>query len=168
MRSSYRISSASRGAYAAEYRLMCVWAVRAAGSDARDILRLCGLSGAGSPPTVMDSLYALRDDAETTGYAKDLPMPPDPEIEAVFPFMEALRPLLPAAHAALMARHLRLVDGHCHRLRSESWLAMSLYGTKRAAAHARLASECDTGYAALRRWLAGSGETPAVVLAKTG
>jgi hypothetical protein len=82
-----------------------------------------------------------------------LPPVPDAEVEAVFEFMDCLRPLLPHAHAALMARHRRMVDGHQHRIRSESWLAQALYGTKRAAAHARLASECDAGYAALTRWL---------------
>jgi hypothetical protein len=59
MRASYRIPNAARGAYAREYRLMCVWAVRATSTDVNDILRACGLTGAGSPPNVMNSIYVM-------------------------------------------------------------------------------------------------------------
>lgn len=137
-----------------ERRVLKRWAWDCARGDKAEVNRLCGLTPAGSPPTIMGSLYALRDDAETTGYAKDLPPPPDTDVLACHAFISAIRILRPTVHECLLARHRRLIQGEFQLIRSDVGIARKLYPElSRGAAHARLDRECELGYAALREWL---------------
>lgn len=155
-----RLPIAAKGEYAREYRLMVLWGALSAGDDVHAILRECGLTGAGSPPSVMRSIYDSRNDGDQTGYAKEPYSGPTlqelADAELVGTFMQQLRIFLPAPHGALLARHRRMVDGQPFKLKAEWALAVALYGrqpSQRRQAHALLAQHCEMGYQALRNWL---------------
>ncbi|MGA9851857.1 MAG: hypothetical protein WBR15_02880 [Gammaproteobacteria bacterium] len=147
--------SQNREDWESERKLMKRWANWCLHADSRAVMHTCGLTWAGSPPAIMDEIYdrgaATADEA--TGYARESAPAPDYISPAIDNFMAALSIILPAAYAALIARHRRMVYGQLIRLRPEWWIAEQLYGLKRSQSHARLAADCITGYAAMRRWL---------------
>ncbi len=141
--------------WGAERKLLNRWAIWCLHGDSNEMMRSCGLTWAGSPPSAMRDIYdrGAETEDDTTGYARELPPVPDYTSHAVDEFMSALAPILPAVHRALLARHARIVDGRRIWVRSESWIAQSLYGMQRSGAWRRLATDCMTGYGGLRRWL---------------
>lgn len=139
-----------------ERRLVYRWSSLCAARDLLTVLAESGLTPAGSPPSVMERVYAegAREREDAGGYdADEPPAEPDPELEQVTEFMEWMAALRPGWYRAGLARHRRLVDGRRHPLAHEYILAMLLYGGSRPAAHQRLAEDCEALYAALRRWL---------------
>ena len=139
-----------------ERKMMNRWAFWCCRDDGSTLMRLCGLTWAGSPPAIMAALWERGAETEddVTGYASEARSMPDDQSAEVDLFMNALRSILPAAHSALMARHRRMIHGELVLTRSEGWLARALYGKSRARSHAMLVKDCEAGYSALRRWFA--------------
>ena len=137
-----------------ERKLLNRWAIWTARSDSSEVMRLCGVTWAGSPLALMGDLWsrgAIKPD-DVAGYAPELPAAPDYISPSVDEFMTALAAISPAVHDALLARHARIVRGERIYVRSESWVAQALYGLRRSGAWKRLAADCVIGYGSLRRW----------------
>lgn len=143
-----------------ERKLLNRWAIWCLRGNERMLMRLCGLSWAGSPPAIMARLWERGAESEddVTGYAPEPRAAPDYQSAEVDRFMGILQRSSPAVAAALIARHRRMVHGELILLRPEWWLACSLYGRRRSRSHQMLADACERGYAVLRQWLADSSD----------
>lgn len=141
--------------WAAEIRLLNRWARWCLNGNQGEIMRLCGLTWAGSPKSIMARVWesGAADEEAVTGYARELPPVHDFGSQEVDCFMAALRPIQPEAHTAILARHARVVNGEHILTRSESWIGRAVYGYTENNSRKALTRDCESGYAALRRWL---------------
>lgn len=149
--------------FQSERKMFNRWAIWCLRGDNHLLMRLCGLSWAGSPRTVMSELWfrGAVAEADVTGYAAEIAPVPDEESVQVDRFMTEINARLPAVHVALMARHRRMIHGELILTRPEWWIACALYCRRRSRSHQMLAEACERGYVELRTWL----NSP---LAKTG
>jgi hypothetical protein len=143
-----------KSAYDRERGLLNGWARWCYNGNHGEIMRLCGLTWAGSPPNTMDSIYVMgeRTKDDVTGFAPDPPPLPDTDSQAIDRFMSHLREILPSAYNALIARHLRVVHGEFQRFRAEIWIAQALYCLSPEASRQKLKYDCDRGYSSLQQW----------------
>lgn len=141
--------------WAAEIRLLNRWARWCLNGNHSEIMRLCGLTWAGSPKSIMARIweYGAVNTEAVTGYAGDLPPAPDIESQEVDRFMSALKPIQPEAFTAILARHARIVNGEQVLIRSEGWIARAVYGFTEDNSRKSLTRHCEAGYSALRRWI---------------
>ena len=141
--------------WAPEIRLLNRWARWCINGNQGEIMRLCGLTWAGSPKSIMARIWECGAETEeaVTGYARELPPTPDFDSHEVDRFMVALRPIRPEAYTAILARHARIVHGEQVLIRSEGWIARALYGFTEDNSRKSLTRHCESGYSALRRWL---------------
>ncbi|MGH8396843.1 MAG: hypothetical protein ACRETA_01175 [Gammaproteobacteria bacterium] len=146
----------SRENWLPERGLLNGWALWCLRDDSRTILRLCGLTWAGSQSSRIGEIYdrGARSTEDVVGYARELPPAPDHLIPTVDEFMGAVTIIIPEAASAILARHRRMIRGKLELELPEWRLAEALYGRKRSVAWEHLATDCRVGYAALRRWLA--------------
>ncbi|MDE1828247.1 MAG: hypothetical protein KGH65_03755 [Candidatus Micrarchaeota archaeon] len=133
-----------------EIRILRRWARWCDNSNHSVIMRFCGLSAAGSPPTLMP-LGAPDEDA-VTGYAKEhrLPDAVSPEVDM---FMASLIALHPSVYKALLLKYRRIVDGQHYLYRSERALSGILYDLAPRYAWPKLIRDCELGYGMLRRYM---------------
>ncbi len=131
------------------------WALWCRRDDSSEILRDCGLTGAGSPRTPAHVIFdrGAERAEDVGGYAREHAPAADDVSAVVDAFMLALAAISPGIFHALLARHTRIVRGEFIDMRSESEVAQVLYGLRRSGAWKRLAQDCEVGYGALRRWL---------------
>ncbi len=141
-----------------ERKLLNRWAIWCLHGNERDIHRICGLTWAASPYSIMRRIYENGAVATTdvTGYAAEPPHLPDEWSAQVDEFMAIIAIVLPDSHAALIARHARVVRGQRLLIRAERWIARSLYGLSVRHSVSRLAHDCECGYGALHRWLSAA------------
>lgn len=131
-----------------------VWARWANRSDQATIMRICGLTVAGSIPTWSMGIPTRTKAEEDKPDAYGMEAPPEPPVTAytVQDFMELLNATSPEIHKALVARHLRRVGGEYMVISSEGHIAARLYEQPRQTAHPRLIKDCAKGYEAYRIW----------------
>ncbi|MDE2107104.1 MAG: hypothetical protein KGL39_58395 [Patescibacteria group bacterium] len=149
--------------WAQEIRLLNRWARWCINGNHGEIMRLCGLTWAGSMRTIMERLWecGAAEEKDVTGYASEPPPLPDFASQEVDKFMTALRSIHPESHRAILGRHARIVHGEFVLIRSHGWVAQALYGRSRRASEQALDTDCNLGYAALRRWIQSAQEKAA-------
>lgn len=140
--------------YEHEAKDFWVWARWANRSDQATIMRICGLTHAGSIPTWSMGIPTRTEAEKDKPDAWGIETPPEPPVIAytVQDFMELLSATSAGVHKALVARHLRRVGGEPMAISSEGRIAERLYEQPRATAHVRLIKDCDKGYEAYRVW----------------
>lgn len=145
-----------RGAYefAREKAYFIVWGRWVSREHDLSIMHECGLTWAGSPPSLLPS---VAEEGELVGLVEYLPREPSRLVhigEQVDEFATALREVDVETHRALTARHRRVVDGTQFLTRPESYIARALYiGLPAGPAQMQLSRACDRGYRLLKQWM---------------
>lgn len=135
-----------------EVRQFWAWARWASKTDGAYLMKLCGLTWAGSIPTFMMSIadtWDVNDDGSPIVY--DTETKPDySACQLVQAFMEDVAD--EASRKALIARHLRRVNGEFMLVSNEGRIAEALYDLPRNLAHPRLLKDCSRGYSDYKTW----------------
>ncbi|OYV51922.1 MAG: hypothetical protein B7X10_00390 [Burkholderiales bacterium 21-58-4] len=133
-----------------EIKMLRRWARWCERSNNGAIMKYCGLSPAGSPPTLM--AFGAADEEAVTGYAREHKIPDavSPEVDL---FMASLIALRPTVYRALLLKFRRIVDGQHYLIRSERALSGVLYELHPRHAWPKLARDCEIGYRMLRKFI---------------
>jgi len=143
----------SKYEYAAERAYFIVWGRWVEREHELSVMHECGLTWAGSPPSLLPS---IAEEGELVGLVEYLPSAPARLMhlgEQVNEFATALREVDLMTHNALTARHRRIVDGARYLVSSEARIAQALYSQRPGPAQMQLSRDCERGYRLLRGWL---------------